>query len=340
MKTIIFFSVSAILGAIKLSFLPNIDMLGWAFAAIAIDFVTGVLKSSMNKVALTSMGFRGTIKKLIQYVGIIVLGTLLGNALPKDNELVLWINNVVLVFIIYTEAFSIVENLRDINPDSPMTKKIFIPLLSLLTLGIDKISNFKKSDEENKNNKPYGGADVWLLLITSGLLFNACTIVKPGETSTYSKTDTTETKYKPIFVEYKGGTSTTAINYDSLYAAWKKSLPATQQSNADSLFKVFLKSLKKDTVTVNDPQSKAQLKYWYDEFGKLQMSCTAKDQTLSIMVAEITRLTKEVSNSNKTVVVYKMVWWGWLIIGAALLALLGLLAVVFYFSWLHKKGKW
>lgn len=339
MKTIIFFSVSAILGAIKLSFLPNIDMLGWAFAAIAIDFVTGVLKSSMNKVALTSMGFRGTIKKLIQYVGIIVLGTLLGNALPKDNELVLWINNVVLVFIIYTEAFSIVENLRDINPDSPMTKKIFIPLLSLLTLGIDKISNFKKSDDTNSKGG-FNNTTVVLIAAAISMAAYSCTIVRPGEKTSYSKTDTTETKYKPIFVEYKGGTSTTAINYDSLYAAWKKSLPATQQSNADSLFKVFLKSLKKDTVVVNDPQSKAQLKYWYDEYGKLQLSCTAKDQTMSIMVAEITRLTKEVSNSNKTVVVYKMVWWGWLIIGAALLALLGLLAVVFYFSWLHKKGKW
>lgn len=337
MKSSMFFlSVSAILGAVKISFLPNIDMLGWAFAAIAIDFVTGILKSAINKVPLTSMGFRGTIKKLIQYIGIIVLGTLLGNALPKDNELVLWINNVVLLFIIYTEAYSIVENLRDINPNSPIAKKVFIPILSLLTLGIDKITALKKSDDTNSK----GGSTIVIIAAAISMAAYGCTIVKPGETSTYSKTDTTETKYKPIFVEYKGGTSTTAINYDSLYAAWKKSLPATQQSNADSLFKVFLKSLKKDTVTVVDAQSKAQLKYWYDEYGKLQLSCTAKDQNLNIMVAEITRLTKEVSNSNKTVVVYKMIWWGWLIVGAALLSLLVLIAIIIYYMWVSKRMKW
>ncbi len=334
-----FVIIPAILGFIKITFLPNLNMLGWAFAAIGIDFVTGIMKSAVNKVALTSGGFRNTIKKVIQYAGAIVLFALLGNALPQDNDVVMYINNTLLAFIIYTEAYSTIENLRDMNPDSPISKKFFVPVLSLLTLGMDKLSLLKKQqqqdEEKNSSIRNPPGTYILIVIAAASIAITSCKVVRPGQTSSYEKTDTTTTKYKPVDVTVKGATVYNTVNIDSLFNAWKKNLAANDQQKADSLFKAILNSLslKRDTVTVTDPKSKAQLKYWFDEFGKLQMSCESKEQTISLMVAEITRLTKEVSKKATIEIVYKMPWWGWVLVGVStfcIAAFMVLIAVLYY----------
>lgn len=163
------------------------------------------------------------------------------------------------------------------------------------------------------------------IVVLYSLLLLSCRIIKPEQTNSYRKEDSTITNYKKVDVEYKGATVTGSFNYDSLVRLmadkYVKLLPVQQQQsiNLDSLYKAFKANLKtNEKQTVTDPQTKVQLQYWVDEFGKLQMTCSSKDQTIQMMVAEITRLTKEVSTNKKTEIVYKMSWWGWAIVGCSL----------------------
>jgi phage-related holin len=314
---------------IKLNFLPNITMLGWVFFAVLVDFLTGVLKAKLNKQILTSGGFRQTSIKCLQYIGLIVGGIIIGNAFEKQSDIVTWVNDGLLIFIIYVEVYSIFENLYAMNPNSKVAKMIFKPAMRILTIGLEKhsLNNAAEKAEATK-------------LVVIGfafVLFTGCRVVKPEVNSSFTSKDTTITNYKSVNAEYKGATVANSINQDSLFKAFAKLIAnsksdATRPMNMDSLltaFKAGLKQVTKDTIVVTDAQTKVQLKYWYDEFGKLQMTCSSKDQTIQMMIAEITRLTKEVTKEKKVEVVYKMPNWGWVVIGIALACFLGVIIVFF-----------
>lgn len=337
---IIIGSISLLL--IKLTFFPDIKLMAWLLMAFVIDFLTGVVKSYFNKKAISSQGFRQTAIKALQYSGLLIAGIIIGNSFEKNSELVKWVNDGMVLFLLYVEVYSIFENLRDMNPESKVAKMLFNPALTILTLGMQRLSMSKLHEEKKQEiNKDFSSGNTTLIVLFIGSLFalSSCTVVRPGENNSYSKKDTTTTTYKKVDVEVKGGTVTNSVNIDSLFAAWKKSLPPNQQMNVDSLYKAFIKGLKKDTVTVTDYNSKAQLKYWYDEFGKLQMSCTAKDQTVSLMVAEITRLTQEVTKKQTTNVVYKMTWWGWILVGCGTLSTIVLLVLLALWFINHKRTR-
>jgi len=321
MKTASFLSISTILGFLQIQFLPNANLLAWAFAIIGLDFVTGLIKSAVNKVAITSTGFRNSIKKLIQYIGIILLGALLGNALPKDNDMVRWINDVVLIFIIYTEAYSVVENLRDVNPNSTISTKIFSGLLTILTLGIDKLSSIKKPSDTVK----------MIAVATTIGLVASCKVIKPETTNSTDKSDSTIIKKEYVPVLVPGANVAGSINYDSLYKIWRNTLPTNaSNTNTDSLFKAFLKTFKTgEKTTIVDPNSKVQLEYWMDAYGKLNISCSSKDQTLQLLTTEITRLTKIATQAKKVEVVVKAPQWAWISLAFNLLLLGALLLILF-----------
>lgn len=333
MKFSIFSYISLL--AIKLTFLPNIKMLGWVFVAVLIDFLTGILKAKLNKQILTSGGFRQTSVKCLQYLGLIIGGIILGNSVNEDNELLLWINDGLLLFIIYVEVYSIFENLYAMNPDSKVSKLVFKPAMRILTIGLEKNSLTSLANDKEVNNNT---SVKTLLIVTSILLITGCKVVKPSTEYTYSSKDTTITNYKSLNAEYKGATVNNSINQDSLLKAFAKIVEnnkanSSNSINIDSLlnvFKTYLKKGLKDTITVTDAQTKVQLKYWYDEFGKLQMSCTSKDQAIQMMVAEITRLTKEVTKEKKIEVVYKIPSWGWVLIGVSMLITILILSLFIF----------
>lgn len=312
---------------IKLNFLPNITMLGWVFFAVLVDFMTGVLKAKLNKQLLTSGGFRQTSIKCLQYIGLIVGGIIIGNAFEKQSDIVAWVNDGLLIFILYVEVYSIFENLYAMNPNSKVAKMIFKPAMRILTIGLEKhsLNNAAEKAEATK-------------LVVVGfafMLLTGCRVIKPEETSSFSSKDTTITNYKPVNIDVKGATVANSINQDSLFKAFAKLIEnskgnATRPINMDSLLTAFKANLKqgiKDTMIVTDAQTKVQLKYWYDEFGKLQMTCSSKDQTIQMMVAEITRLTKEVSKQKTIEIVYKMPSWGWVLIGMSLLIIIAFLVL-------------
>lgn len=313
---------------LKITFMPNLNLLMWVAVAVAIDLVTGVAKSAFHNIKPTSGGFKRTIVKALQYAGLIVAGIVIGNTTKESNELVQWINDGMLLFLIYIEVYSIIENLRDLNPESKIAKMIFVPLLSILTFGIDKLSLLKKTDKPNDALEK--NTILIIAVISATALLSSCTVVKPGNDTSYTKTDSTQVVYKPIIVPVKGATVYNHIDYDSLYKAWLKTIPENQKVNIDSLFNEFKKSLKKDTVRTTDPFTKAELKYWFDEHGKLQIQCTAKDRELQLMQAEIIKLTTEKSKQTTTVVQYKMTWWGWICVGWALILTVLVIAAIIY----------
>ncbi len=312
---------------IKLTFLPNITMLGWVFFAVLVDFITGVIKAKMNKQLLTSGGFRQTSIKCLQYIGLIVGGIIIGNSFEKQSDIVKWVNDGLLMFILYVEVYSIFENLYALNPNSKIATMIFKPAMRILTIGLEKNSLNKAADAAD-------AADAAKLVAIgfSFILLTGCKIIKPEVTNSYRKSDTTITNYKPVDFNYKGASVGASFNYDSLFNSWKNNLPTAiaKQTNIDSLYKAFKASLKVGEVkTVTDPQTKVQLQYFMDEYGKLNITCSSKDQTIQMMVAEITRLTKEVSAKKTVEVVYKMPWWGWLVCGVGLLSSAAFMMLLF-----------
>jgi hypothetical protein len=156
----------------------------------------------------------------------------------------------------------------------------------------------------------------------------------------HSLTDTTTVNYKPVDFNYHGAKVVTGLNLDSLYHAaltaklmaqddsltnlkielqYKKdSIAALKAGQAIPPAPVFI-TPKADTSYVTDPQSKAQLSYWMDQYGKLQVGCQSKDQTLQLMVAEVNRLRTQVDKNTTTVTVPVIPKWIWYVLGISVL---------------------
>lgn len=139
-------------GFIKLHYMPNLDLLTWVFIAMLFDFISGIIKSKMLKIPITSGRLRDSAIKSLQYIGVIVGCIIIANTVHETNEITTWINDGMLIFIIYCEVYSIIENLRDMKPDSKVSRLVFVPLLSILSLSITKAALKVKDESANDSD--------------------------------------------------------------------------------------------------------------------------------------------------------------------------------------------
>jgi hypothetical protein len=139
---------------------------------------------------------------------------------------------------------------------------------------------------------PEGTKTLFLIgwLIAAATLLSGCKIIRPATDS--SLIDTTTVNYKKVNVEVKGAKVNQVINYDSLLVVWKAKYKQYQLDSTLAVQKGKPLPARPEPTkqTLTDPGTKAQLTYWIDEFGKLQVGCESKDQTIQMLVAETNRL--------------------------------------------------
>lgn len=138
---------------------PNIPFLLVAMVvAMGLDFLTGIIKAKIHKIARTSEGYRLTVKKTVQYfsaAGLCLgLNYLVKTVIAEKTEAMLYINMFVLCFIIYIEITSILENLYQIDHKSKFSKFMIRPLLSIMKLGLEKNSVVKAAEKMQSGEKP------------------------------------------------------------------------------------------------------------------------------------------------------------------------------------------
>jgi phage-related holin len=141
---------------IKFQFLPAADLFLVFIITIALDFVTGIAKAKTQGLLITSSGYRKTIIKLMQYGGAIAISMLLKYVSLRNAEFfesskyVGWLTTGLLIFIIFIEVTSILENLTELDKKSPFSRFILQPLYKLLTFQI-KNNPLAKAAEDAKN---------------------------------------------------------------------------------------------------------------------------------------------------------------------------------------------
>lgn len=139
------------------------------------------------------------------------------------------------------------------------------------------------------------GANTVLIVVglVAGVALAGCKSLRP--TSEHRVTDSTTVTYKKQAVVVLGASVLQTIDTDSLLDVWQSKF---KQFKHDSVQAIATgQPIPKPPVlakrTVTDTQTKAQLTYWIDQYGKLQVSCESKDQTIQVLVAETNRLRKE-----------------------------------------------
>jgi phage-related holin len=129
--------------------LPPATLLVWLFVAMVLDLITGVAKAIKKDIPRTSEGFRRTVAKFIQYGGAVAIGIILANIVDVGDEktklIYGYFSNSMLMFIIYIEIKSILENLTEISPDSDFTKLFLRPIHKILSIDFKQ---FFKADKK------------------------------------------------------------------------------------------------------------------------------------------------------------------------------------------------
>lgn len=119
--------------------LPPANLLIWLGVTMFLDLVTGIAKAIKKGTPRTSTGYRRTVAKFIQYGGAIAIGVVLANVSGYEKEgdgsqmIYSYFSNSMLLFIIYIEITSILENLVEVSPDSEFTKKFLTPVHKLFS---------------------------------------------------------------------------------------------------------------------------------------------------------------------------------------------------------------
>jgi hypothetical protein len=145
---------------------------------------------------------------------------------------------------------------------------------------LDFVLNFLPPDR-----KPSAKMIALVILIAVGL--SSCKIIKPKEITTIK--DSVSVNYRTVNIDVPGAKVQNGINADSLIKAF-----IVAQQNGTPL---------PAPQTYTDPKSKAELKVWIDQYGKLQASCESKDQTVQALVAELTKTRQELKEKEN--IVYK-----------------------------------
>lgn len=144
-----------ILLGIDLIVKPTFNLFTIVLLAIALDFLTGIIKAKMNKKARTSEGYRKTVVKLMQYVVPILVLYAAGKYIPEHKQLLTKCSGYLMMFVTYIEVTSIFENLYEIDKTSVVAKFLYRPALMILKFGIEHNPVTKAADElEKNNNKP------------------------------------------------------------------------------------------------------------------------------------------------------------------------------------------
>lgn len=158
MKTLISASTFWLLN-IKFNFFPSVNLLIIMGITIVIDFATGVLKATLLKQVRTSEGYRKTVVKFLQYGGGVVVGCLLKYLGAKQSEManvsqyIDYLNNGLLIFIIFIETTSILENIYAVDKETPFSKYLIAPLLKLLTFQIKNNPIERLAEKQTPSNE-------------------------------------------------------------------------------------------------------------------------------------------------------------------------------------------
>lgn len=157
----------------KITFFPSMNLIYWGACVILLDLISGIIKALVRGEFVISQGIRKTLKKLGQYVGVITLLFILSNVFTIDPEAtkrmlvvfgdgndmyikvltsIKFINNLVLLIIIYTEALSISENLVAIDPVSNISKYLLRPLHAIISFSLNW-NFFKRMADAARNKK-------------------------------------------------------------------------------------------------------------------------------------------------------------------------------------------
>jgi hypothetical protein len=190
--------------------------------------------------------------------------------------------------------------------------------------------------DTNAEIKPGAKALLFVFMFAVVVSLSGCWSQRP--VVEHSVTDTTTTTYKQVAFQYKGAKVVAGLNMDSLYHA---ALMNRDQAKDDSILRLNQElQYKKDSIAalqankpvppkpvyvpsppkiqyVTDPATKAQLSYYIDQYGKLQVGCESKDQTLQMMVAEVNRLRSD--KTKTTVIVYQIPKWIWYVLVPSLI---------------------
>jgi hypothetical protein len=128
---------------------------------ICLDFLTGVIKSVVLKEARTSKGYRKTIVKFTQYGGSVLVGMLLKFIGSKNSDMANialyadYLTDGLVIFIIFVELTSVMENIYAIDKETPFSKYFVGPLLKILTFQIknNPVTKLESPEEKNQDEK-------------------------------------------------------------------------------------------------------------------------------------------------------------------------------------------
>lgn len=158
MKSLLTISILAILN-FNFNFLPTGTLMVGIGLAMALDLCTGIIKAIFKDEQRTSQGYRKTIKKFTQYFGAISIGILVRFAFrtelgaPEYLVYADFFNNSLLIFIIFIEIVSILENMLEIDNKSPFAKYFIRPMLNILTLALKNNFVAKQADKLEANSQ-------------------------------------------------------------------------------------------------------------------------------------------------------------------------------------------
>ena len=154
-------AIAAFIGTfinVKFSFLPTPSLLLVMGVAIVLDLITGIIKAIYFERMRTSEGYRKTVIKFTQYGGAVVVGMLLKYISGQSSDManiqpyVEYLTNGLVIFIIFIECTSVLENLYAIDQQTPFSKYFVGPLLKLLTFQIknNPIVTMEKQHQANQ----------------------------------------------------------------------------------------------------------------------------------------------------------------------------------------------
>lgn len=144
---------AGILLGVEVILKPTLSLISVVFIAIAIDFLTGVVKAKFKKQARTSTGYRKTVTKLLQYIVPIIALEIGARNIPEIKNTLKQFSGYLMYFVLYVEFTSIIENLYEIDSKSMIAKFLYRPLLTILKVGIEKNPVTEAANKINNENK-------------------------------------------------------------------------------------------------------------------------------------------------------------------------------------------
>lgn len=130
--------------------IPTFKLFYVLVLAIAIDFITGIIKAKMQAKARTSEGYRKTVVKLMQYIVPVLVIWIGSKNIPEYGQTLKEIGGWLMMFIIYIEFTSILENLYEVDQKSIIAKYVYKPGLKILKFGIENNQVAKAAEELEK----------------------------------------------------------------------------------------------------------------------------------------------------------------------------------------------